>query len=63
MLDIQATRLLRVFLGRDEPMVDAAEGVFPGKDEWSAAFVDVLKTTLIFAAIGSLLTAIVLMLV
>jgi hypothetical protein len=44
-------------------MADATEIALHGNDERSAVVVDVLKTTLLFAAIGSLLTAIALMLV
>lgn len=63
MLDIQTTQLQRVFPGRNARMADATEIALHGNDERSAVVVDVLKTTLLFAAIGSLLTAIALMLV
>jgi hypothetical protein len=63
MPDTQNTRLQRIFLGRDELTADAAERALQGNDGRSAAIVNVLMTALLLAAVGSLLKAIVVMLV
>jgi hypothetical protein len=58
MPDIQTARLQRAFLGRDGPMANAVERALQANGERSVAAVDVLRTALLFAAIGSLLIAI-----
>jgi hypothetical protein len=63
MPDTQTAWLQRLLLRRHEVIVDTPERALQGNDGPSAAVVNVLMTALLLAAVGSLLKAIVLMLV